>query len=136
MFSSIMWNSSAFIEVHTDADKVKEFGKYQTKGNVTEQGIIKFLAQIYDFEACIKRRNELDDGDIAALIPFSSKRKRASIAVYQRNSNTVRVYSKGAPDMLLQNVTHYVTSSGFISNIDYSTTVPKELLVGDEGEAT
>jgi hypothetical protein len=38
--------------------------------------------------------------------------------------------------MLLQNVTHYVTSSGFISNIDYSTTVPKELLVGDEGEAT
>jgi magnesium-transporting ATPase (P-type) len=127
MFSSIMWNSSAFIEVHTDADKVKEFGKYQTKGNVTEQGIIKFLAQIYDFEACIKRRNELDDGDIAALIPFSSKRKRASIAVYQRNSNTVRVYSKGAPDMLMLNTTNILEADGSTVALDDQTVCPARL---------
>lgn len=87
IFSSIMWNSSAFIEVHTEAAKIQEFGKYQTKGNVTEQGIINFLAEIYDYEGAINRRNELDDGDVACLIPFSSKRKKASIAVHDRGNN-------------------------------------------------
>jgi magnesium-transporting ATPase (P-type) len=112
MFSSIMWNSSAFIVerppgVTPEEKKLfEEKGKWMTKGNVTEQGIIKFLAEIYNFEGCIKRRNELDDGDIAALIPFSSKRKKASIAVFNRNNGTVRVYSKGAPDMLMLSTTN------------------------------
>jgi magnesium-transporting ATPase (P-type) len=120
IFSSIMWNSTAFIEHLTDPEKIKENRgqEYATRGNVTEQGIIKFLAKIYDFQACIQRRNDLSDDDTVAIIPFSSKRKKASIAVLNRHTNMVRVYSKGAPDMLLLTTDNIITQDGSVASLD------------------
>jgi hypothetical protein len=39
-----MWNSSARIEIDSEANKDEE--QYCTKGNVTEQGLINFFLRV------------------------------------------------------------------------------------------
>jgi hypothetical protein len=46
IYTSIMWNSSARLEVNDGSDPLIT-SEYVTKGNVTEQGIIKFFLWIY-----------------------------------------------------------------------------------------
>lgn len=46
IYTSIMWNSSARLEVNDGSDPLIT-SEYVTKGNVTEQGIIKFFLYIY-----------------------------------------------------------------------------------------
>lgn len=48
----------------------------------------------------------------------------------------VRVYTKGAPDMLLQKVTRVITQEGEMRNIESMTTVPNDLLVEGEQSGT
>lgn len=45
------------------------------------------------------------------MIPFSSKRKRMS-TVWQLDDETVRVYVKGAPEILLEMTTKMVGPNG------------------------
>jgi hypothetical protein len=49
----VLWNSSARIE--------QEEGEWITRGNVTEQGLIKFFMNTISAEGCIGKRNELAD---------------------------------------------------------------------------
>merc|ERR1711935_454727 len=75
LFEGIMWNSSARIE------RDEETNEWVTRGNVTEQGMIKFFMNVKAAEGCNGKRNELSEDNQLALISFSSKRKRASIVV-------------------------------------------------------
>lgn len=54
---------------------------------------------------CVSKKTALKPEHILCEVPFTSKRKMASIVVRQADKiNTdkeVRVYTKGAPDMLL-----------------------------------
>ena len=100
-----MYNSSARIEKNEEDDKDKT--PYMTKGNVTEQGIIKFFMNQFNkdsgntaekagkamLDAKLKV-NEKNDG--LDIVEFSSSRKRASIVVH--HGDGVRIYTKGAPD--------------------------------------
>jgi len=52
MLEGILWNSSARIEKN-DGQDPNETGEYVTKGNVTEQGIIKFFMNTIGAEGCI-----------------------------------------------------------------------------------
>jgi Ca2+-transporting ATPase len=68
-------------------------------GNGTEVGFLRFLQEaeipVHDL---IKRKL----GRIVALIPFSSTRKRSVTAVrHPDNDNIVRVYVKGAPEIIV-----------------------------------
>jgi len=44
----------------------------------------------------------------------------------------IRIYTKGAPDMLLERCTYATTSDGTVRNMETQVKVPKELIVGEE----
>jgi magnesium-transporting ATPase (P-type) len=71
IIESILYNCSARIEK-------SDSGAYETKGNVTEQGLINFLM---DFGVPAYDAIRLKDDNILEIIPFSSMRKRATTAV-------------------------------------------------------
>lgn len=71
----VLWNSSARIE------RDPECNQFVTKGNVTEQGLIKYFMTLLQAEGCMSKRNELTEENTLTIISFSSSRKRASIVV-------------------------------------------------------
>jgi len=131
LIEGVLWNSSAWIEKNDGKDpNVTE--EYVTKGNVTEQGIIKFFMNSMGSNYCVTKKNSLDDSNILCIVPFTSKRKMGSIVVRQQDKigtdKEVRVYTKGAPDMLLLKVTYCITKDGTIQPISRQSTVPMDLL--------
>ena len=81
---SVLWNASAWLEENDGKDpNIKD--KFVTKGNVTEQGIIKFFMGELGAEGCIKKMNELTDDNTLCIIPFTSTRKMGSIVVKRSN---------------------------------------------------
>lgn len=132
MFQGVMWNSSARIEKDED-------GEWCTKGNVTEQGIIKFFMNNEGAEGCNEKRNSLTDENTLALISFSSSRKRASIVVRDESkagtNGEVRVYTKGAPDMLFPLCTGVIDGNGDVQGVSDQCDAPQEV-DGIEGDDT
>ena len=63
-----------------------------------------------NFEGCIKKREELTDDRVLTIVPFDSQRKRGSIVV--KYNDKVRVYCKGAPDVLFPMVTKVLIDGG------------------------
>jgi len=110
-----MWNSSARIEKN-DGKNPEEKGEFVLEGNVTEQGIIKFFMYDMAGQALIDERNKLTEDNTLDLISFSSSRKRASIVV--KHNGGVRVYCKGAPDMLFELTTKAVDGDGSVVDFD------------------
>lgn len=104
----VLFNCSARIEKN-------EEGKDITKGNSTEQGIIKFLMDMnmpaYDL---IKKKED----NILAFIPFNSLRKKASTVVrHPDDPNLVRVFCKGAPEIVLESCTRIHNESGNVVDL-------------------
>lgn len=71
------------------------------------------------------------------LISFSSSRKRASIIIRnpekEGTDQEVRVYTKGAPDMLFDKLAGVLDADGNIQSIDGGVACPEELLeIGNE----
>jgi len=135
LVESVLWNSSAWIEKNDGSDKkVKE--DYLLKGNVTEQGIIKMFMEQLGAEGCINKKNSLKEENILCVVPFTSSRKRASIVVrrpgFEGTNNEVRVYTKGAPDVLFDKVNYVLNDEGRIKYFSDETNVPMKLI--KEGE--
>ena len=65
---------------------------------------------------CIKKRAELVDENILCVIPFTYTNKRTSIVVqrpqYKGTPHEVRIYTKGAPDIVLDLTTHALNEDG------------------------
>ena len=74
------------------------------------------------------------------MIAFSSSRKRSSIVVRDPSKagadDEVRIYTKGAPDMLFDFVTSVRCADGNIAGFDDTTEMPKEVLRDDETSAS
>jgi magnesium-transporting ATPase (P-type) len=68
---------------------------------------------VMDGQECMDQRNRLTEDNTMSLISFSSSRKRASIVVRYPakagQNDEVRVYCKGAPDMLFELTTKVET---------------------------
>jgi len=130
----ILWNSSARIELNDYSDD-KQTGEYITKGNVTEQGIIKFFMNDMGGRGCIDFKKDLTEDRVLCVVPFTSTRKRGSIVVrypdLEGTDQEVRVYCKGAPDMLFPDTSKVVCNDGTVQSVDDSTKVPDSLLNGD-----
>jgi magnesium-transporting ATPase (P-type) len=93
-----MWNSGARIEEANDEGFTGTANaKLVYNGNVTDQGILKFFAETTGLFEVKKKMTEKDE--VLTEIPFDSKNKRAT-TVFRRSDGTVRVYTKGAPDVL------------------------------------
>ena len=100
---SVLYNSSAYVETKEDMRKV-------AKGNVTECGLINYLiASSVDCEELISHRKR--PNFLQFDIPFDSGRKRATSVVMLPNGD-IRVFVKGAPEVVVEMCDHYHTASG------------------------
>ena len=81
-------------------------------------------------------KNELTEDNILTVVQFTSKRKRAAIAVrYPQNAgqdNEVRVFCKGAPDMLFDLTNSVITGNGTVEDMYAQTACPEKLLKAGE----
>jgi magnesium-transporting ATPase (P-type) len=105
LLEGILWNSQARIERNDGSDpNVKD--EFVTKGNVTEQGLIKFFMSVAGGQGCVDHRLRLSEDNLLATIPFTSTRKMATVVVRnpqeEGTDKEVRVYTKGAPDMMFE----------------------------------
>lgn len=135
LVEGVLWNSSARLEVNDGSDpEIKD--QYITRGNVTEQGLIKFFMGVLSGQGCVDARARLTEENTLCVISFSSSRKRASIVVrnpdQEGTDQEVRIYTKGAPDMVLESTTNVITADGSIASLDDTVEVPSELLFGAE----
>lgn len=127
-----MWNSSARIELNDHKDP-NEKGEYVTRGNVTEQGIMKFFMSVEGGAECLKVKHELSDDTLLQVISFSSSRKRASVVV-KKEDGSVRVYTKGAPDMLFEKLAGVQNIEGNVVEMEDDSTAPEELGGGEHSQ--
>jgi len=85
-------------------------------GNCTEKGLLHFLLdQNVDVDKMLKDK----ESAIMDFIPFSSRRKRATTAIrLPHDKNTVRVFSKGAPEIVLEYVDNFTDKAGTSTEMD------------------
>lgn len=103
---SVTWNCSAFVETELDGQKV-------CKGNVTEVGLLNYLMNSgIDAEMYIKQK----DGKMEMQIPFDSRRKRQTTAI--KTENGVRVFVKGAPEVVIQRCNSFIAEDGEVQEMD------------------
>jgi magnesium-transporting ATPase (P-type) len=139
LLEGVMWNSSARIEANDGKDPlVKE--PWLTKGNVTEQGLFKFFIGLLGGKGALDQKNALTDENTISVIQFTSSRKRASIVVRnpekEGTDHEIRVYCKGAPDMLFEYTTNVLCADGSIQSLEDETAVPMELMNPGEDDTT
>ena len=80
--------------------------RWEQIGNKTECALLELAFELgYDYQ------NYRERDEIKRLIPFSSKRKRMT-TVWQVDNETVRIYCKGAPEMVLEHTTKILTTNG------------------------
>jgi calcium-translocating P-type ATPase len=102
----VIYNSTAF-------QQTKEDGTEEITGNVTEVGLIKYLAASgADVKAAIGRREALE---MPFAIPFSSTRKRATTAY--KIGDKYRVFVKGAPEVVIKRCDRYLAAGGDVREL-------------------
>jgi len=92
IIEAVVYNVSAGFVY--DADKHEE----RLDGNVTECGMLKYLVQA---NVDVKAELAAKEGKEEWKIPFNSSRKRAT-AAFRRDDGSVRVFCKGAPEIVIQ----------------------------------
>lgn len=115
----VLFNCSARIEK-------SQTGVYEAKGNCTEVGLINLLmfAGVNVAEE-IKKKNDR----VLEVIPFNSSRKRACCVVrHPDNDHLVRVFLKGAPEIVLDYCTKHINKQGEI--VDLSEDKKQEIITG------
>jgi magnesium-transporting ATPase (P-type) len=103
----VLFNCSARIEHNS-------FGHLEPKGNCTEVGLIKYLMRSGVSVQDLIREKE---GKILQTIPFNSRRKRASTVV-QLPNETVRVFLKGAPEIVMEYCEKWIDRDGTVKELD------------------
>ncbi len=105
----ILFNCDSRIEMD-------DFACYKAVGNGTECGLINFLMQNnIECEEVIKQKT----GRIAKVLPFDSTRKRmVTCLVHPTEEGLVRMYVKGAPELIFPNCSQYINLEGGASDMD------------------
>lgn len=101
-------NSNAFPAIDKN-------GKFIQNGNKTECALLELA---YEFDVLYKDYRPSDN--IIKVIPFSSDRKRMT-SVYkpkESSKNFLRVYTKGAPDIILEFCKKFVNKNGQVENLN------------------
>jgi magnesium-transporting ATPase (P-type) len=117
LLEQITWNTDVFVDVNDGKDP-KETDDKKLSGNVTEKGLLTFFKQVIDYSGIDASQQALKDGRRieSGTVAFTSSRKRATMAVRRADregeADEVRVYTKGAPDVLFDYVTHVLDERG------------------------
>ena len=79
-------------------------------GNVTEQGLIRFLMDLQvPCQEILKDKND----HMLHLIPFNSSRKRAATCIrHPTNPRLIRAFCKGAPEIVFTYVNKMFDRNG------------------------
>jgi magnesium-transporting ATPase (P-type) len=105
----VLYNCSARIERTPD-------GKSVPAGNVTEQGLLRFLMDLQ--VPCMEILKDKND-HILHLIPFNSSRKRAATCIrHPTNPRLIRAFCKGAPEIVFTYVNKMFDRNGQVVFID------------------
>lgn len=102
------------IALNSDAHPVIEIdGKFKQIGNKTECALLemsyKLGSNFIDIRNSMKAIN---------TVPFSSDRKRMSVIFYHESKKRYYIFSKGAPEILIESCKYYVNKTNNISPID------------------
>lgn len=102
VIESVVYNVSAGFVFNNETEKE------ELSGNVTEIGMLNYL-----ISCGIDVKSELaaKEGKEEWKIPFNSSRKRAT-AAFRRGDGSVRVFVKGAPEIVIQYCSKYLTTDG------------------------
>ena len=101
IIESVVYNSQAYIEM-------TENSFYVPVGNGTEVSLIKWLQSA---EIPVHEYMAIKQGNVLAQVPFDSKLKRSIIAVrHHELQDTVRIYIKGAPEIVVNNCSNQYKS--------------------------
>jgi Ca2+ transporting ATPase len=105
---------SAGIALNSDAQpKVSKTGVFEQIGNKTECALIEMSYKLgNDFREI--RKSE----DIISTVPFSSERKRMSVICKLTKRNKYYIFSKGAPEILVDYCSKYIDKNGEVASID------------------
>ena len=100
---SIVYNSGAYIEM-------TENSFYVPVGNGTEVSLLKWLQAA---EIPVHEIMATKEGRVLAQVPFDSKLKRSIVAVQHPGmTETVRIYVKGAPEIVIDHCKSHYDSQG------------------------
>lgn len=98
LIENILYNTEAHIEINENAF-------YIPVGNGTECSMIRWLQ---GNEIPVQKEMLKREGNIKAWIPFDTNLKRSIIAIKHPDMvDTVRVYVKGAPEIVIENCIRY-----------------------------
>jgi Ca2+ transporting ATPase len=107
---SIVWNSSAYIEM-------TENSFYVPIGNGTEVSLLKWLQ---DAEIPVHEMMQEKADNVLFALPFDSNLKRSIVAVrHPRMENTVRIYIKGAPEVVVPKCQYHYRETGAKEPFDF-----------------
>ena len=109
LFESIVYNNSAYIEM-------TENSFYVPVGNGTEVSLLKWLQ---DADVPVHDKIREKQGRVLFSRPFDSKLQRSVIAVqHPQDDNIVRVYVKGAPEIIIPKCRTHFGEDGMMESFD------------------
>ena len=115
LLEQITWNTDVFVDLNDGKDR-KETEPKKLSGNVTEKGLLTFFKHEIGYEGIEDAQALLKDGRQLSDVQFTSSRKRASMVVRRADragrQDEVRVYTKGAPDVLFDMTTRVLDENG------------------------
>mmetsp|Transcript_27325 Transcript_27325/g.41551 ORF Transcript_27325/g.41551 Transcript_27325/m.41551 type:complete len:546 (+) Transcript_27325:1005-2642(+) len=131
ILESVLWNTNARIE--------KTGPSYNVKGQATEQGLMKFMMDIHTPKQCFDLQRSLDQANVLRLDPFDSITKMSTLAVrmphQEGTQQEVRIYCKGAPEVILDTSRFFLTRDGQRANLDDdSQPMPLEFMASTEAQ--
>jgi len=103
LYESIVFNSSAYIEMN-------ENSFYVPQGQGTEVSLMKWLQ---DADIAVHQIIQRKEGRVLYTMPFDSSKKYSLIAVqHPTYEDKVRVYVKGAPEVVMEKCTQSIDELG------------------------
>ncbi|KAL4492150.1 hypothetical protein ABPG73_003098 [Tetrahymena malaccensis] len=105
------------ISVNSNAFPKIDDGKFEYNGNKTECALLELA---YSFQ--VNYRDFRPSDNIIKVIPFSSARKRMTTVCKSKKGGqgTLRVYTKGAPEILIELCSKFINKSGQVQEINQS----------------
>ena len=99
--------------LNSDAHPKIKKGGFEQIGNKTECALLEMVYNWNEADYIKIRKEE----KVVNTVPFSSTRKRMS-AICQMDNGKNYIFSKGAPEILINYCTHYIDKNGEVASID------------------
>ncbi|BFU21882.1 plasma membrane calcium-transporting ATPase putative [Entamoeba histolytica] len=107
-------NMNISINSSPSTSLVEENGQINVIGNKTEGALLMYVKERGVDYLEIRKRNE---NNIYQMFAFSSAKKRMNTLVWIDKPNTIRMFTKGAPEMILEKCQYYMNGQGEIKEL-------------------